>query len=231
MKRMLAAAALFAVAPALSAQTPAHDPSAKLREVLPVEVADQVIRKIVDAHSRRLPSQALAHRALELAAKGAPPADIPGNIDAWIDALDASRNALVEGGRSAPSDGEIEAAGTAMSRGVSDVEVSDLAKSAPSGRSLEVPMFVISSLVDRGLPSDQAIAMIQARLQAHTSDADLGALAQPRAPLGEGIPAAAGGDLTGVRSPSAVGPPTSGPVNAGRRGKPETPGKPSTPGG
>ncbi len=45
MKRMLAAAALFAGATALSAQTPAHDPSAKLRQVLPVEVADQVIRK------------------------------------------------------------------------------------------------------------------------------------------------------------------------------------------
>ena len=230
MKRMLVAVALFAVAPAMSAQTPAHDPSAKLREVLPVEVVDQVIRMIVDARSRQLPSQALTHRALELAAKGAPPAEIPGNIDAWIDVVSAGRDALVEGGRSDPSDEEVEAAGTAMSRGVSGVEVSDLAKSTPSGRSLEVPMFVVSSLMDRGLPSDQAIATVQARLQAHTSDADLGALAQPPDPLGEGMPAATGGDLTGVRSPNAAGPPTSVPVNAGRRGKPETPGKPGIPG-
>lgn len=105
-------------------------------------------------------------------------------------------------------------------------QVSQLARSAPSGRSLAVPLFVISSLVDRGLPSDEALRRVLARLEARASDAQL-----------EGLAAAPGhadqpGKLTGLdmaetRRPAEAGRPAWVPVNgaAAAASRPLNPGR------
>ena len=47
-----------------SAQTPAFDPSARLREVLPADVAQKVLATIAAARAHELPAQALENNEL-----------------------------------------------------------------------------------------------------------------------------------------------------------------------
>jgi hypothetical protein len=158
---------------ALGAQTPAADPTARLREVLPPDVAERVIAKIAEARSRELPAQALENRALKFAARGVPPIDIERAINEHVQRQMQARSALETGRPARPSRDEVEAGAEAMRMGVDGAAVSALAKSAPSGRSLAVPLYVIGSLVDRGLPSDAAMQRVLERLQNRATDAEI----------------------------------------------------------
>ena len=221
------ATALAITAGALSAQTPANDPSAKLKEVLPASVAAHVLATIADARAHQLPAQALEQRALKFAAKGVKPDDIQRAIDAQAIRMRQAKDSIGKArGRSASGD-EIEAGAEALRQGVDGSAVSTLAKSAPSGRSLAVPLYVIGSLVDRGLPSDEALQRVLDRLKARASDTELQQLpaqagaGQSHRPtgVGEGKPATAGRP-TGVGGrPATAGPPSGVPANAGARGK------------
>jgi hypothetical protein len=212
------------------AQTPAHDPSERLRQVLPADVAAKVLATIADARSHNLPAQALEQRALKFAAKGVDPALIPNSIAEQKDRMQKARNALDEARGRKISDEEIEAGAEALRQGVDGAQVSQLARSAPSGRSLAVPLFVIGNLVDRGLPSDDALARVLDRLQARASDAEiekipegLGASNGNR-PATAGRPANPGKALGTARA--GGGPPAGVPANAGKGAKPTSnPGK------
>jgi hypothetical protein len=177
MTRIRSVALLFlsavVVARGSSAQTPARDPSARLREVLPADVARRVLARIADARARQLPAAALENRALKFAAKGVAPSNIERSVNEQADRMDQARAALVKGRGSSASGDEIEAGAEAMRKGVDGAAVSLLAKSSPSGRSLAVPLFVIGSLTDRGLSSDEALTRVLARLKAKASDSDL----------------------------------------------------------
>src|SRR3954467_14628049 len=174
LNRMLSTVAMAALlAPVASAQTPAHDPSDRLKEVLPADVADRVLAKIAEARARQLPAAALEHRALKFAAKGVAPADIEKSVSDQTDRMAKANDALRSARSKTPSDDEVEAGAEAIRMGVDGKQVSELAKSAPSGRSLAVPLFVIGSLVDRGLPSDEALKRVQARLEARAADAEI----------------------------------------------------------
>ncbi len=164
------------IAPSVSAQTPAADPSDRLREVLPAAVADRVLATIAEARARELPPQAVAaleNRALKFASRGVAPAEVERAVREHGARMVDARGAI-ETGRGRPAAGdEIDAGAEAMRQGVDGASVSALAKSAPSGRSLAVPLFVIGSLVERGLPADQALARVQERLTARATDRDL----------------------------------------------------------
>jgi hypothetical protein len=230
---MLLATGLWVISP-LSAQTPAYDPSSTLEQVLPPDVAQQVLAHIADARSRQLPAAALEHRALELSAKGVPPAEVSKAVAAQEDAMARGKAALVAGGRSDPSDDEVDAAGTALGKGVDGTTVSELAQSAPSGRSLAVPLAVLSSLVDRGLPSDAALQKVVTRLQAHATDAELAELPTQAAAGQAHKPPTTGQALAATKRPDHAGPPSSVPVNGGSDVRPTTPaagGKPDHPRG
>ena len=191
----------------------AASPAEEITRALPADVARRVLAGIADAQARGLPADVLARRALELSAKGVPPAGIETAVADEAADLATARAALAAGGRPGATDDELDAAGTALSKGVDGQEVSQLARSAPSGRSLAVPLFVISSLVDRGLPSDEALRRVLARLEASASDRQL-----------EGLAAAPGradqpGKLTGLdmaetRRPAEAGRPAWVPANA-----------------
>jgi hypothetical protein len=211
---ILAAGAL-ALPAGLAAQVPAHDPSSTLGQVLPPSIAQQVLATIADAQGRGLPAAALAHRALELSAKGMPPADIPGAIAGVENAMGTGKAALASGGRAQVSDAEVEAAGAAEANGVEGATISALAQSAPSGRSLAVPLAVLTALMDRGLPADDALARVVARLEARASDQQLAALPDQ---AGNGLdhrPAAMGQALAGTRRPAWAGPPGMTPGGVG----------------
>ena len=199
------------------AQTPAADPSAKLRQVLPADVADRVIARIAAARARELPAAALENRALKFAARGVSPSDIEKSINAHADRMEKSKGAI-ESARGGKAKGdEIDAGAEAMRQGVDGAKVSELAKSAPSGRSLAVPLYVIGSLVDRGLPSDAALKRVQERLQARATDRELEEL--PGTVRGR-KPATTGRELAGTKRPTTARPavpgqPTNVPRNAG----------------
>ena len=187
----------------LSAQSPSADVSERLRAVLPADIAERVLARIAEARDHQLPASALEHRALELAAKGVAPEDLETGIARHANRLGAARAALVEGGRMQPADEETEAAELVIRHGAGGA-ISTLAKSSPSGESLAVPLFVLAGLMDRGLPSDQAIARVHAAL------AERGAArAEPRP----------------QPHPATRGKPTTVPSNSGRQNRPHAPGR------
>ena len=207
------------VAAALSAQTPAHDPSSRLREVLPADVAEQVLATIAEARAHSLPAQALEQRALKFAAKGVDPRLIAKSIDEQEDRMQKAKDAMNDARRKDISADEIEAGAEALRQGVDGAQVSALAKSAPSGRSLAVPLFVIGSLVDRGLPSDEALARVLARLQARASDAELERIPEGLGASNGNRPATAGRPANpgkALGAPKGNGPPPGIPANAGK---------------
>ncbi len=227
--------AVLVLAVALSAQgsiaqTPARDPSARLREVLPADVAQRVLARIAEARARQLPAEALENRALKFAAKGVDPKNIERSVNEQAARMDTARAALASGRKSTPAGDEVEAGAEAIRKGVDGASVSLLAKSAPSGRSLAVPLFVIGSLTDRGLSSDEALQRVLARLKDRASDTDLERMPgelPPQAVAGQANrPASTGRDFGQSHKPASAGPPaTAGPPagvpgNAGAKSNP-----------
>ncbi|HMA22913.1 MAG: hypothetical protein ACM37U_06700 [Gemmatimonas sp.] len=230
------------------AQTPANDPSARLKQVLPADVATRVLAVIEKARSRDLPAEALENRALKFAARGVRPDSIEKSVADQEARMEKVRDTLQRARGRKPAGDEIEAGAEALRKGVDGGQVSALAKNAPSGRSLAVPLYVIGSLVDRGLPSDDALDRVSKRLMARASDHDLEQMPNElpaQAVAGQGNkPAETGRDLAGTKRPgsaagagqnggSAGGPPASVPANGGRGVQPTLPGsagKPTTTG-
>src|SRR2546423_4788053 len=208
------------------AQVPAKDPSTRLREVLPADVAQRVLARIADARARQLPAEALENRALKFAAKGVAAASIERSVNEQVDRMDAARSALVAGGRS-PAGDEIEAGAEVIRKGVDGSAVSLFAKTAPSGRSLAVPLFVIGSLADRGVPVSEALQRVLSRLQQKVSDVDLEAIAgdlpaqaaSARENGNNGRGNAFGRSGVSGR-PATAGPPAGSPGNRGQKTNP-----------
>ena len=217
------------VAQRSSAQTP-KDPSVRLKEVQPADVAQRVVARIADARARQLPAAALENRALKFAAKGVDPKDIERSVNEHAQRMESARSALASGRGSKPAGDEIEAGAEAIRKGVDGASVALLAKSAPHDRSLAVPLFVIGSLTDRGLPSDQALQRVLARLNARASDTDLERMPgelPPQAIAGQANrPAETGRDFgqshkpTTTGKPATAGPPAGVPANGGAKSNP-----------
>ena len=217
------------VAGASSAQTPAKDPSTRLKEVLPADVAQRVLARIADARARQLPAEALANRALKFAAKGVPPKDIERSVNEQAERMDQARVALATARKSPPVGDEIEAGAEAMRKGVDGASVALLAQKAPAGRSLAVPLFVIGSLTDHGLSSREALKRVLDGLNSRASDADLermpGALPAQAGDGQANRPAQTGSGFgqshrpTTTGRPATAGPPAGVPGNVGSKTK------------
>jgi len=226
---ILNAAALVSFAVVAHGQVPAKDASARLREVLPADVATRVLARIAEARSHQLPGDALENRALKFAAKGVAPQDIERSINEQAQRMESARAALASGRGSSPAGDEIEAGAEAMRKGVDGAAVSQLAREAPHDRSLAVPLFVIGSLTDRGVSADQALRSVLDRLNAHASDLDIEGLTSqvsPRNNAGQGRPDGQSGRDFGQSHkpassgrPATAGPPAGVPGNAGSKGK------------
>jgi hypothetical protein len=203
-------AALVIVPGLLAAQR--QNPIDRLRAVLPSDLADKVIAIVTDATSHGLPGQAIAERALEAVAKGRSGDEVSAAAQALSADLGAAHAALQRGGRT-PDASETEAGAGATQLGVDGATISALASSAPSGRSLAVPLAVIGALVNRGLPLDDALQAVLARLTAHASDADLAEMPGEAGRLiGQGYKPSDVGRLVAAGRPSSV------PANGGRPG-------------
>lgn len=237
MRKFALLAACMALAAPLSAQNSTEDLTARLREVLPARVADRVIATVSDARSRGLPARALEQRALMLARKGAEPGAIARSVADHSRAMDEARAALARGRAGRPADGEVAAGAEVIRKGVDGSQISALAKGAPSGRTLAVPLLVIGGLMDSGLPSDAALARVLERINARATDAELSRLPeQTVAGRERGNAARAGRESTRPTPPTAGGrgaggtargrPPVNVPPTAGAQGRPSGRGRP-----
>jgi hypothetical protein len=218
----------------LAAQTtaPAADPTAKLQAVLPADVAARVLAKIAEARARELPAAALENRALKFAARGVVPRDIERSVNEHAARLGAAKSAIESGREGKAGDEEVEAGAEALRQGVDGAAVSALAKEAPSGRSLAVPLYVIGGLVDRGLPSDDALAKVLERLTARASDAEIQRLpgelpAQAAAGQANRPASTTTTNTPGAgKRPGSAGPPAGVPASGGTKTLPKPPRKP-----
>lgn len=221
--------------PNAAAQSAVGESLVRISEVLPPDVARHVLAMISDARSENLPADALANRSLKFAARGIAPQDIARAADEQLARMRSARDVLRTARNTPPSGDEIEAGAEALREGVKGPDVAKLAQSAQSGRSLAVPLYVMGSLVSRGLPSDQALQRVQSKLAAHASDADIEAsdadrVAASRGAANEGRGHAEGraGD-EGEAGAITHGPPAGIPGNAGSHGRPSTAGRGHTP--
>src|SRR4029077_9160576 len=124
-----------------AAQAPT-DATARLKQVLPADVATRVLAVIARARSRDLPAEALESRALKFAARGVRPDSIERSVVDHETRMERAKDALTKARGRRPADDEIEAGADALRKGVSGTSVEELARSAPSGRSLAVPLYV-----------------------------------------------------------------------------------------
>jgi hypothetical protein len=224
-------AALFALA--LGAQPPAQDPSELLKARLPADVAARVLAKIAEARAQQLPAQALEHRALKFAAKGVKPESIEKSINEQFERMKHAKDAIEKGRGGKASDEEIEGGADVIRKGADGAQVSTLAKNAPSGRSLVVPLFVIGQLIDRGLPSDEALARVLEKLEAKASDQQLEeSLGEVRGRSAEAQaankPQLTGKDLAATKravKATTRGRPAGVPANGGKKARPTGKGK------
>lgn len=230
----LAAVAVLATT-ALSATAQVGEQAARLAGRLPADIEAVVLERIAVAEGQALPSRPLADLALQGVAKGRSAEDVLRALDQQLEVLQRAREALATGGSDSSSPGEIEAAGLAMRMGADGEAVSELARSRPAGRALDVPLLVLGGLAQRGLPADQALGRVLERLAARADDA--GFLADLPAPASG---AARGGPPfdppAGPFSPGGVGPggPPSGipaPAGPGGSARPGRPDPGDRPGG
>jgi len=236
--------AVAAVMPA-EAQAPSVDPIVRIKQVLPADVSTRVVALIDRARSSDLPAEALENRALKFAARGVDPRVIEQALNDEAQRMERVRDTLLKARGHKPEKDEIEAGAEAVRKGVEGAKVAAFARSAPSGRSLTVPLYVVGSLLDRGLPADSALRRVADRLSARVSDRELETLpndiaSQAVAKNGRNKPAETGRELAETKRPgnaagaangnSSAGPPADVPGNAGAKGRPVTPPKkPSTP--
>ncbi len=150
--------------------------AASLRQVLPADVATQILARITSAQNQNLPADALLQRALKFAARGVAPTAIARSIDEHAERMAKAKEALEHSKKHQATGSEIEAGAEAIREGTTAGTISKLAASVPSGRSLTVPLYVLGSLTARGLASDQALLRVQAKLSARASDDELAAL-------------------------------------------------------
>lgn len=201
------------------AQAPSADASARLREVLPPEIADRVVARIAEARARELPAAALENRALKFAAKGVPASDIENAVREHAGRMEQAQAALRKGSGRSSTAAEIEAGAEVMRKGVDGAQVSDVARNS-ADRRMDVPFTVISSLMDRGLPSDAAIAAVLVKLGERATDSEL--LELPNTVAASKRPSQTGTDLAATKRPTGIGgrpagaPPVNVPANPGR---------------
>ena len=158
------------------------------------------VQPILEAATRdSLPTGALQSKILEGVTKNVPLGQIGQVVAALADELRSARSALRRGRPPlALGDGEVVAAAMAARQGIGFDVVRALLESRPSGGSLEVPVTVLSELVRRGIPVEEAATLMTHVVRTSVPlplaaqipgrfDRALGSGAPPGAALGEAL--------------------------------------------
>jgi len=129
-----------------------------------------------EAKEHHVPREPMARRVDEGRAKGASEEAIIASAGKVKVREEGTQEAMIAGGRKHPSDEETERGASAMERGVTKAQITAIAKSSKSDRSLVVAFDVLAKLAARGVPVGQAVAQVQSNITSGASDAALSAL-------------------------------------------------------
>lgn len=121
------------------------------------------------AKSKQLPPEPIAQRVAEGEAKGASEASVLASANAVHGRLEATQRILIKAGRE-PRQDEIAHGASAMERGVTEVQLTSMVEKTPSDRSLTVAFDVLTQLAAGGVPVTNALAQVQAKLDARAPD-------------------------------------------------------------
>jgi hypothetical protein len=166
---MRAAFLAAALGPLAAACLAAQEPPALERRLDPGTLA--AVRAIIDStRGDSVPSQVLEDKALEGVAKHVPPPRIVAAVRQLAGELRDART-LLRGAapRALLAAGEIVAAADARRRGVPSDQVAALRHHVAPQAPLIVPLTVLGDLVQRGVPADQARAVIEQLIDAGVS--------------------------------------------------------------
>ena len=150
----------------LAAATIARAQEPRLAGRVPDPARAQVDAILAAARTRGLPIELLVDRALEGAAKGAPPATIVAAVGRLRDELIVVRGAFGETASAA----ELSAGASALRAGATAAALARL-RAVRDGRPLTVAAAVMADLVAAGVPADTAVGAVLA-LASDADDAD-----------------------------------------------------------
>jgi hypothetical protein len=187
------AVSLAVALPSARAQEPSRDAGSltRLERALDADTYRAVVQVIEGARARALPTDPLVDRALEGAMKRAPGARIRAAVSALAQRLEIARGALAP----APTAADIAAGAGALGVGVPHETLRTI-RSVQPDRPVAVPLGVLTELVTRSVPVDQAATVVVQLLRRGVTPAQLVALgADVQRDIAAGIEPGAAFDL------------------------------------
>jgi len=127
------------------------------------------------AREHHVPESAIQNRVAEGEAKNASERAVVASAAKVETNMEDARAAMVAAGHD-PDDDEVQAGAYAMERGVSKAQIGTMARRAPRGRSLTVAFDAVTRLNEHGVGLTSALTQVQAKLDAHASDAAITSL-------------------------------------------------------
>ena len=112
-----------------------------------------------------IPVSLLERKIAEGVAKGVAMSRIEAAVAARLEALTRARDAMIDGGITSTTEGELSVAADAIQAGVSATALATISRTAPEERRA-VAIAVLSELVAEGRASEQAVVQVQQALQA-----------------------------------------------------------------
>jgi hypothetical protein len=188
-KRLIAIVAVGATAASALA---AQGDVARLTGRVPPDVAAAVSALVDSAHARHLPAGPLIDKALEGATKGAAPERIVTAVHDVLGRLDRAAVAIATDPADPARAEEVEAGAFALSAGLTDGDIGEIARTAPRGQPTIVALQVAGALAALGVPRAQTVSLVRAEIQSGRPLGDLSSLTgQVQAAMAGGVPAAA----------------------------------------
>lgn len=241
--RLGAFIALTATAVPATAQQSPDQRMDRIRGSLPPAAIERIEAALGEARRQGLPVEPLLDKAVEGIAKGVPGDRIATAIGTLARELGRAHSLLGDGARPAPAD--VAAVADALRRGVPEPSVRRLAARAHEGEPVALAVHTLGDLLERGVPADNALTMLEAWRERGGQADELRELPAAverlmrQGVLPEQAAAAVAGAMRRGSPPGMVGGPGQGagggppiPPGAGpptERGKPDPRGKP--PGG
>lgn len=165
-KRDLWLGALLALAIAVipvSAQEPAQDTDPRMERIraeLPQGALERIEARFAAARAEGLPVEPLMDKAVEGLSKRVPAPRIAGAVDQLAQELGRAQALLANGMPPTPMD--VAAVADAMRRGIPEPAIQRVARGAGEGEPVALAVHTMGDLMDRGVPVEQALAVMEA---------------------------------------------------------------------
>jgi hypothetical protein len=177
---------LVAAAIAIGSPTPVtaqERDSRRLEDAMPAEYAARVRAIAREAREAGVPPGLIARKAFEGVAKGYPPERVISALDAYSGRLQEARSLLGPDRRPA----SLAAAAEALRRGVPRDAIRSMGDRGRGARDLAVPLIVLSDLTEAGVPTENALEMVNSAMDRGTrGDQMLGLSAAVRRRMQQG---------------------------------------------